>query len=198
MKKFDGMTDSYIFSLWKHGDTDAEVELIQRYKEYSRHLAIKLLDDFRGATTVELDELISDGLFCLYLTYSKFKGKGPLYPYWNKIAFHKMMDDIKYYSPSFQSKSGGLNNGIISSSGDSEVFVSLSANSEASFLRNELITILEKEELHIKQEDRHLFLLFVDGYSYKELAMLYHRKYSTIRKKIIAIQKKLKDILFNS
>lgn len=201
MKKFKGVSDVDLFFLWKKKDPDAEAELIERYRAFSVGLADQLLDEFKNVTKSEKDDLIGIGLYCLFIALKRFRGGKYFYPYWEKIAKHRMMDDIKENSYSFQN----MNIAAVlyrpffrfDEEVDSTGFSS-GLPDDRLFVWNQLISILSIEKLKLKDEDKEMFLLYVQGYRYDEIAGICNKSYSTVWNRITKVKEKLNKIFFNS
>ena len=195
MKKFDGINDSVLFELWKCKDPDAETEFIERYRKYSVGLACSLLEDFGNVSTSEKDDLVSIGLFSLFVALEKFRGDGnKFYPYWRRIATNRMMDDIKANSFSYMVRETNRRRPFVRYDDDATMamgFESSGINEDEEFLKEDLITTLTN--LKISSREQSMFLLYVAGYSLNELALLFDTTYSKARRQIEAIKAKLKE-----
>lgn len=198
MKKFIGIKDSELFHLWKENHPDAESEFIERYRHHSYDLAERLLIEFKNVTKAEIDDLMNVGLYAMFIALNSYRGHGSFIAYWEKIAEHKMMNEIKENSYSYQNKIKDKHIPFVSYNDDILFFESSGVPHEKTFIRNDLINLLEDKSLKIKPEDRRLFLLYVDGYSIAELSLMFDMSYNTIRYKIKKIKDKVHDILFNS
>ena len=196
MKKFNGVSDSTLFELWKKKDVDAENEFIERYREFSVGLADSLLEDFKNVTNAEKDDLVGIGLFSLFVALEKFQGKGKIfYPYWKKIATNRMMDEIKANSYSYLVRDTPRKRPFVYFNDDAVEamgFECSGLNTDEAFVRDELIYLISREELDIPLRDQHMFLLYIDGYNYAELALIFNTPYGTVRGRIERIKRKMK------
>lgn len=199
MKKFNGVDDREIIRLWLKGDLDAEQELVFRYRRFSMALAKEVITDFKDVSAADYEDLVSIGLFSLFLIIKKFDFSGAFFPYWKKVATHRMMDEIKANSISYNLKEMLSGRGAAVHYVDEKAaFFSAGVMYEKDALRQDLLLMLENPGLKVSKSDAQMFMLYVDGYEIKQIALIFDCSYSKASRSIRITKAKLKDILFNS
>lgn len=202
MKKFEGTSDSELFSLWKNGSRDAELEFIERYRKHSHSLALELWRKFKNVTTVEVEDLENVGLFSLYVALTNFrKNYRNFYNFWRKIATHKMMDDVKDNSITID-ESRLARRSFFSSYNDNYVgdryIIENGIDSDKAFYMQRVYDIISDPKFDFPKNALKVFKLYLASFSLGEIASICNLSYSNVKRIITITKRKLKDILFNS
>lgn len=190
MREPNRKSDNALLALYIKGDIEAQIELVNRYRIYSISLAKTIYESFRYSPAVEMEDLISIGLFSLQIAACHYvdinDNDRPLYPYWKRIAINEMMGYIKQFS---SIKENGL------------MFISLGIeNYERSYsfskeddehLLEDVIEFLNKPESYVSSRDKAIFLDYISGMKIVDLSKKYKLCFSYIKRIIDKVRNKI-------
>lgn len=197
IKKIDQMDDVTLVSFYVEGNKEAERELVNRYEKHSTKLAGFLLDDFKDNTRAEMEDLVSIGLYCLFVAIGVYNYSSPLFPLWKRIARNAMMEEIKRNTTFFATAKGGVKK-LYFNQFEEGIGLSSRENENEEDVYRLLQEIVDLPELGIKKEEKDVFFLNLEGYTVMEISKMLNLSYTTIRNRILRVRKKIQDILFNS
>ena len=189
MHKFDGVNDLVLIELFRKGNRDAEIELINRYTARSVNLAETLLKSLNMQGFTGINDLVNIGLLTMYDAMKTYKHVNSFYAYWKKIATNNMMEEV---DRSYKSYDIGYFGSSIDYAQESL------ASERKDMLEHEIEDAFNDPKNYFKADDKTIFYMVLDGYSLQEIADIYHLTYQAISYRLKRITSKLSDILFNS
>ena len=189
MQKFKGIADAVLIDLYRKGNRDAEIELVDRYRIRSAKLASDILKTTGMTGYVDISDLINLGLISMYDALKKYRNINSFYAYWKRIASNNITVEI---------------NEIFSKSeynyfGPSMDYAAMSfASEQRDLLEQDVANAFDNPKNKFKPGDKAIFYMVLDGYSVQEIADVYHVSYQAINYRLKRITNKLSNILFNS
>ena len=200
-KKYRELSDDEIVFLYKNqSDDDLELELLNRYKCHTRKLAGELYRKFKFLYQVEYEDIHCIVTSCLFISINSFKkGMKNFYKYWKSCAIREVYDYVGQFSSLEGDKASIF---PTSSNGEERNYFRVLKQNESSLIENysiisDIAQVIEKDNTNFDVMDKEVFYLFLEGYSLYEIALTLNMKYSTVRRRISKIKKKIGDILFN-
>lgn len=198
MKQLIKLSDAHLAFLSKHGDTEAQTELVYRYKVPSINLARKLLNDFKDTSYAEEDELISIGLYSVFVAAKSYvyRKQTKFTAYWRKIATNEMMECIKDNSPSYLAKRKIKIEKTRFA--NEEFFIASPITNESDFILDQINDVFDNSPHLFKKGDRELFFDFLSGYTFLEIAKKRRTSFRRVQRRMEYVRKILSDILLDS
>ena len=195
-KNLDILSDAELICLYKDGDETAESILVYRYRGFSFILAKAMYESYGSKFYLDVDDLASIALYALFVAIEKYNGKAPFYPYWKKVAQHKMAKHITDASSFYKNILISRDDSMINNSTDSITYFSSGSNALGKFdIYNQIIEILREPDNEFTEEELNIFFAYLDGYSINDLVDITGYKYYKIRKIVDEIKKKLRKYL---
>ncbi len=196
MSNLKDLTDEELVSMCKLGKSEAELELYNRYLIHSKKMAGDIYYNYAAACNIEFEDLVSIGLFSFYNAVLKFRMSHSFFKYWKKIAYYEMMNEVKSQSISYiledtTAKMLGFDESI-----HYELFASNDI-SQAELERKRKIAFedackeLSNDNSPLDPLAIDVFLLYLDGYNFKEISKKLSIKYCAVRR----IHSQVVDIL---
>ena len=201
MLKFKGVRDEPLILKYKENrDDDIEIELIERYKIHSRKLASELYQNFKFVFQVEYEDLYSIALANLFVAIKYFRKDLSFFKLWKKVATNEIkiyvssLPLLKYQSSSdfiLTSRDKDMNESsmILASPSLEESTIDLSSDIEKMILRNSNV---------FKKEDVDIYILYISGYSYLDIANITGLKYHYVRSRVVLIREQIKKYFVHS
>lgn len=192
--------DEVVLAYKNNNEDDLENELLSRYKIHTRRLAGELYRKFSFLYQVEYDDILCIVTANIFIAVNNFKhGMRNFYKYWRSTATNEVYSYVGQFS-SLEVECRSLYSG--SNNGEEKNYHRMMRQNESSLmdnypLINDIARIIEKDNDNYKEIDKQIFFLFVEGYTYYEIAVFLGIKYNAVRRRMNKIKDKINDILFN-
>lgn len=197
LKKYECTSDEELVNLFKRGEQDAEIEIIERYKKRARGLASKIYNDFKYAISCEKEDLINCALLSIFKSIKTYTD-GKFESYWRTVAKNDVLDMVKKNSISYR---GNYN--IIEIELKDEIENKMydelndpSANND--LFIEELLIFIDRKFPKDNELYKAIFLDLIDGFSINEIAKRYSLKAPQVRYIIEKIREKISGLIIHS
>lgn len=201
LTKFKDVRDEpLVFKYKNKRDDDIEMELIERYKIHSRKLASELYQNFRFVFQVEYDDLYSIALANLFVAIKSFKKELSFFKLWKKVA----TNEIKVYVSSLPLIKYQTTSDFILTSRDKDmnesymVLASPSLEDNSIDLASDIEKMITRNNQIFDKKDIDIYILYISGYSYHDIANMTGLKYHYVRSRIILIREQIKKYFVHS
>ncbi len=198
LEKFHELRDETLVLMYKEKQSeDIELELISRYEIHSKKLASELFQKYRFLYQVEYDDLYCIILSQLFIAIGAMKvGNKSFYEYWKKLATHEANRYASQFSIDDNCKIFSLD--MFNPERLSFFCDSADYHNEALNMQSHLTILFENHFDKFDKKERDILVLYIAGYSMKEIAEETGLKYSTVRIRLSRIKDKIADILLLS
>ena len=190
------LTDVELLRLYRDGDNFAQQVLMQRYRIFSISLAKDLWVQFNKQYCIEISDLVSIGIMALHIATISYKTQSengydtPLYPYWKEIAIHEMHEYIRQFSAIRQ-------DGLVFINATPSIDAELKFSSmDEEITEAEVIDFVTNPKNGYSKRDQKIFILFLQGIRYSELATCFHLSFPTVKRIINRIRSDIIKELF--
>ena len=198
--KYKELKDEELISLFKNAnDLEAENELLKRYRIHSMKLAGEIYQGYSNSCNIEFDDLVSIGLFSYLTALKKFKNYHSFFKYWQKVAYYEMMSEIKSLSLSFVLQD---NNAKVLGFDETVHYKLLEddvnqqeKDKKRKIVFDEACRELTRENSPLDPLAIDVFLLYLDGYNFKEISEKLSLKYCAVRRILGQVVDTLKSLL---
>ncbi len=186
-------TDEELVKMAQEKDTDAMTAVIQRYKDFVK-IAIRPYFLCGG----DSDDLLQEGMLGVFRAVETFNGKYSFKSYVYACVKNGILSLIRRYN---SDKNKPLNN-FISLSGDSDfdaeksaLMISFKDNPEKTFIETESEKeFYESIKRNLSKLEYNIFNLYIEGYSYQEIAQRLDKNEKSIDNALQRIRKKVASI----
>lgn len=193
-KKFENIRDEQLVLKYKESkDDDIELELVSRYKIHAKKLASELYLKFKFVFQIEYEDIFAIILSSLFTAIRSFKTSSNFFKLWKTIA----TNDINIYVCSLPLLKMESNYSIISTSRDISLASPYEHNDNID-LSSEIERILIENKDQFDPKDRDIFILYVSGYTIRDIANETGLKYHYIRARIKVIKEKIEKYFVHS
>ncbi|MCR4911347.1 MAG: sigma-70 family RNA polymerase sigma factor [Bacilli bacterium] len=166
----------------------AEFTLINRYRGFSYILAKELLSDCNYSSLIDMDDLISIGLADVFVAIKTYTATGRFKVYWRRIAKNDMVSHIRNIITHFGMFTNILDDNRVTSFSSDD-------NDHSSDVYDQVLEFLNNPINNIKKSDKEMFLMYVDGFEFEEIAKEFNVSYHWCNRRIVLIRKKLINYL---
>lgn len=189
MEKFKDFSDEKLAYEVKKGDNDAQLEMLERYRNRVNVIAKTLYRQFRNAVICDLDDLIVVGMCSVIKASLNYRHGDSFNAFFSEIARNDMMDTIKDSSESYLS-----DNKFRFVSFDEMEEISgqfCDSSNDRSELFDAIIDAVNSDKIDADIKDKHIFIMYMSGMSIKEIARSRRLKSHVVKYKINSIAEKL-------
>ena len=187
MQKLEILTDEELVKLHADGDIAASGVLLCRYKN-----AVKAICRQFFLVGGDEEDLMQEGMIDLFGCISEYDPKfGAFGPYASRCVKNRVIDAVR---KSGRNKNKPLADFVdVQSISDGELLSSSDTNPETLYLSSEgEKLILKSIDENLSDGEKSLFLLFLDGLSYSEIAAKTELSAKQVDNRLQKIKKKLK------
>ena len=187
MQKLEILTDEELVKLHADGDVAASGVLLCRYKN-----AVKAICRQFFLVGGDEEDLMQEGMIALFGCISEYDPKfGAFGPYASRCVKNRVIDAVR---KSGRNKNKPLADFVdVQSISDGELLSSSDTNPETLYLSAEgEKLILKSIDENLSDGEKSLFLLFLDGLSYSEIAAKTELSAKQVDNRLEKIKKKLK------
>lgn len=187
MQKLEILTDEELVKLHADGDVAASGVLLCRYKN-----AVKAICRQFFLVGGDEEDLMQEGMIALFGCISEYDPKfGAFGPYASRCVKNRVIDAVR---KSGRNKNKPLADFVdVQSISDGELLSSSDTNPETLYLSAEgEKLILKSIDENLSDGEKSLFLLFLDGLSYSEIAAKTELSVKQVDNRLQKIKKKLK------
>jgi len=197
LEKFEKISDEIIVKLIKNGDSDAELELFHRYKRNATTLGRNIYNQFKSSLNCDVEDLINSALLAVFIAAKSYDGEKGFEGYWYTVAKHEVMDVVKNNSDSFKSKNQ-FKFISFAEHEDEIMVVADSGQPKTNILYQEIINKINNPSFKADELSKVIFKLYLDGFSYEEIAKMHNLKEYSVRYKIKKVKEKLVNFILPS
>ncbi len=185
VEKYENLSDIELASLSQGGDSDALAALLRRYTGLVRSRASVYFDG-----SVEKDELVQEGLFAIYSAVVNFN---PEYASFSTFARLCVDRGIISTVRNFSRKRRIPQDRLVHL--DDTLLISDGGNPEEILIASENAARIEKTvREHLSEKEHKVFLLFLQGYTRKEIASELSMSEKAVSNAVYRIKSKLKSL----
>ena len=187
-------TDFELVLLYRANDETAQKVLINRYTGFSYIIARDLFIQYKTTSSIDISDLVSIGLMSLQVAVMSFdttRGDIPLYPFWKKIAINNMREYIMECSL-FKKNGIKFINPNIESMWETASF----SSKDEGFIEGEIIAFLNDPKNKISLRDQKIFLAYISGQNYSEIASSYKVSYAVAKRIVNNLRIRIIKALF--
>lgn len=196
LKKFERFTDEMLVELLLCDDNDAQLELLERYRIYANEIGRRIYNQFKKSVNCDAEDLVLIALNCVFSAAKTYKKTGNFKVYWSCVAENEVMDYVKNNSDTFLAKNQYK---FINYDELEDQYDYFSQKEEkVSTLYDALVEFVQSDSFDASQDSKDMFILFMNGYTFEEIALRYNLPRHKVRYQIRVIKDKVSKKLLHS
>ena len=188
------MLDQAEVAAFRNGDAETIKKLIERYTSFSKVIANDILKNYKRMPSYIFDEIVDIGLQCLCLAIKKYKGEGPLAPFWKKIFKNQLVKDF-FGSSYIRGVLSSRTQSMSSLPADASITFASSDDIMYDIIAADIADILNKSGQKYREKDIQICELYFAGFKIGEISSELNMSSSTVSRRIKRIIQIITDTI---